>query len=111
MTNFNLFDTCYIDHKSNDNETNERIDDVDLDNNYTIEKETDQFGNMNVMDNDTNWTSIALKVNNIGSLEYKCFFFNFVLAVRRTNFITKIHSIIYYHGSQRTVNNIQRYEI
>jgi hypothetical protein len=52
--NFNLFYTYYSDLKSNDNNTNERMDDVDFDNIYTIEKETDQFSNMNDMDNDTN---------------------------------------------------------
>jgi hypothetical protein len=50
------------------------MDDDDLDNIYTIEKDTDQFDNMNNMDNHTNSTSIALKVNNIGSLEKKCSF-------------------------------------
>ncbi len=73
--NFNLPDTRYGDLKSNDNDTNERMDDVDLDNIYTIEKDIDQFDNMNNMDNHTNSTSIALKVNNIGSLEKKCSFF------------------------------------
>jgi hypothetical protein len=52
--NFNLPDTRYGDLKSNDNDTNERMDDVDLDNIYTIEKDIDQFDNMNNMDNHTN---------------------------------------------------------
>ncbi len=72
--NFKVIDKNFIDPTRDDNDKNERMDDVDFNNIYKIEKEaqeneTDQFDNINETDNDVTATSIILHVNNIGSIE------------------------------------------